>query len=169
MRGGFGRGGGTGIGWVVCQDRNICKKLLKAQHIYAVCFSRAGEIQAMMALRSKDNIICKNIRIIEDNLKLLDIYFDTNDDLFEWLRPKAGGTGFVKFKGPMTANELSAQLLEHEILVFPPSIFDCDDTLSQYFRIGFSRTTMPAALEAFKQFIEEQRPLWINEDLRMCK
>jgi aspartate/methionine/tyrosine aminotransferase len=152
--------GGTGIGWVVCQDKAICSKLLKAQHIYAVCFSRAGEIQAMMILRSSDNIISKNMKIICDNLKLLEQYFDTNSDLFEWVVPKAGGTGFVKFKGPITANELAEQLLEQQILVFPPSIFDCDESLSQYIRIGFSRETMPAALEAFTLFIEQQRPLW---------
>ena len=134
--------------------------IMKAQHIYAVCFARAGEIQAMMALRSSGDIITRNMKIIKDNLILLDQYFDANADLFEWVRPKAGGTGFVMFKGPLTGNELAAQLLEHEILVFPPYIFDCEDTLSQYIRIGFSRTTMPAALKAFKLFIDEHRILW---------
>jgi aspartate/methionine/tyrosine aminotransferase len=152
--------GGTGIGWVVCQDRAICDKLLKAQHIYAVCFSRAGEIQAMMAIRSRAEIIARNMEIIRHNLGLLDEYFAANADLFEWVRPKAGGTGFVKFKGPLTANELAARLLERGILVFPPSIFDCDQMLGQYFRIGFSRSTMPAALQAFKLFIDEQRVVW---------
>jgi len=152
--------GGTGIGWVVCQDRLICDKLLRAQHIYAVCFSRAGEIQAMMAIRASAEIITRNLDITRHNLGLLDSYFDDNADLFEWVRPKAGGTGFVKFKGPLTGNELAARLLEHEILVFPPSIFDCEETLAQYFRIGFSRSTMPAALRAFRRFIDEQRLLW---------
>jgi aspartate/methionine/tyrosine aminotransferase len=152
--------GGTGIGWVVCQDRTICEKLRKAQHIYAVCFSRAGEIQAMMAIRSRDEIIARNMRIIRHNLRLLDQYFDAHTDLFEWVRPRAGGTGFVKFKGPLTGNELAARLLEHGILVFPPSVFDCEETLGHYFRIGFSRTTMPAALQAFKLFIDEQRIVW---------
>lgn len=152
--------GGTGIGWVVCQDKAICDKLIKAQHIYAVCFSRAGEIQAMMAIRSKDEIISSNMNIIKYNLDLLDEYFGANQELFEWVRPKAGGTGFVKFKGPITANELADQLLQHEILVFPPAIFDCDESLNQYFRIGFSRTTMPAALQAFKLFVDEKQNLW---------
>ena len=100
------------------------------------------------------------MKIIERNLSLLDQYFDVNPDLFEWVRPKAGGTGFVKFKGPLTGNELAAQLLEHEILIFPPSVFDCQASLGQYFRIGFSRTTMPAALAAFDLFIDEQRKRW---------
>jgi len=152
--------GGTGIGWVVCQDRTICDKLRKAQHIYAVCFSRAGEIQAMMAIRSSAEIIARNMQIIRHNLGLLDQYFAANADLFEWVRPKAGGTGFVKFKGPLTANELADRLLERGILVFPPSIFDCEQALGQYFRIGFSRTTMPAALQEFKLFIDEQRVVW---------
>jgi len=152
--------GGTGIGWVVCQDSAICDKLRRAQHIYAVCFSRAGEIQAMMAIRSRNEIITRNMNIIRHNLDLLDRYFADNADLFEWVRPKAGGTGFVKFKGPLTANELAARSLERGILVFPPSIFDCEEALGQYFRIGFSRSTMPAALQAFKLLIDEQRVAW---------
>ena len=152
--------GGVGIGWVVCQDVSVKEKLLKAQHIFAVCFARAGEIQAMMALRASDNIIGKNMTIVKENLTLLDQYFADNDDLFEWVRPIAGGTGFVKFKGPMTSDALAQELKEQEILVFPSSIFDCDDDLKQYFRIGFSRRTMPAALKAFEKFVDERRAQW---------
>ena len=152
--------GGMGIGWVACQDVAVKEKLLKAQHIFAVCFSRAGEIQTMMALRASDAIIGKNMAIIKDNLKLLDQYFADNDDVFEWVRPIAGGTGFVKFNGPMTSNALAQELKEQEILVFPSSIFDCDDDLKQYFRIGFSRRTMPAALKAFALFVDQRRAQW---------
>lgn len=152
--------GGMGIGWVACQDAVVKEKLLKAQHIFAVCFSRAGEIQAMMALRASDTIISKNIAIAKENLRLLDQYFADNDDLFEWVRPIAGGTGFVKFKGPMTSNALAQELKEQEILVFPSSIFDCGDDLKQYFRIGFSRRTMPAALKAFALFVDQRRAQW---------
>ena len=152
--------GGTGIGWVACQNIEIVDKILKAQHIYAVCFSRAGEIQAMMALRATDKIVGRNMKIIHENLALLDKYFIDNSDLFEWVRPKASGTGFVKFKGPLTGDELAAGLLAEEILVFGPAIFDCDENLKQYFRIGFSRKTMPAALEAFKEFVDNNRAQW---------
>lgn len=153
--------GGTGIGWVACQDAEIIEKLRRAQHIYAVCFSRAGEILAMMTLRCSESILQKNMAIIHHNLQLLDQYFADNADLFDWVRPQAGGTGFVKFKGPVTANQLAEELLKHEILVFPSAIFDCDVEYGQYFRVGFSRTTMPAALEAFKTFIENHRTHWV--------
>jgi aspartate/methionine/tyrosine aminotransferase len=152
--------GGAGIGWIVTQDTDIVSKLLKAQFLFAVCFSRAGEIQAMMTLRSSDAIVEKNMKIIKENLALLETFFDEYDDLFEWMPPQAGGTGFVKFKGPFTADELAAQLLEEEILVFGPAIFDCDSKLDQYFRIGFSRRTMPASLEAFKVFVDKNKAAW---------
>ncbi|MBT5073507.1 MAG: pyridoxal phosphate-dependent aminotransferase [Kordiimonadaceae bacterium] len=152
--------GGMCIGWVVCQDKIIIEKLLKAQHLFAVCFSRAGEIQAMMALRSKDKLVERNMKVIKENLVLLDDFFNEYSDLFEWMLPQAGGTGFVKFKGPMTADELAAELLQNEILVFPSYVFDCDDDLKQYFRIGFSRRTMPASLDAFKEFVDERRAQW---------
>ncbi|MDG1995356.1 MAG: pyridoxal phosphate-dependent aminotransferase [Emcibacteraceae bacterium] len=152
--------GGCCIGWIVTQDTEIVSKLLKAQFLFAVCFSRAGEIQAMMTLRSSDAIVEKNMKIIRDNLALLNTFFKEYEDLFEWMPPQAGGTGFVKFKGPITANELAAQLLDAEILVFGPSIFDCDSELDQYFRIGFSRRTMPASLQAFKEFVDNNKAAW---------
>lgn len=152
--------GGVCVGWVVSQNLTYIDKLRKAQHIYDVCFSRAGEIQAMMVLKQKDRIIARNIDIIKKNLALLDKYFKEHVDLFEWVRPSAGGTGFVKFKGPIDANKLASQLLEADILVFGPSIFDCEPILNQYFRIGFSRKTMPTALQAFEKFISKHRDNW---------
>lgn len=152
--------GGMGIGWVITRDKAVKEKLLKAQHIFAVCFSRAGEIQAMRAIRASERIVAKNVAIIKENLALLDAYFAENSDLFEWVRPIAGGTGFVKFKGPLTGGELAKELAGEEILVFPPSIFDCDEGLKHYIRIGFSRRTMPAALDAFAKFVDERRAQW---------
>ncbi len=152
--------GGMCIGWVACQDKDIIDDLLKAQHLFSVSLSRAGEIQAMMALRVKDRIVEKNMKIIKENLALLDDFFNHNNDLFEWMEPQAGGTGFVKFKGPLSSDELAAQLLEEGILVFPSSVFDCGENLKQYFRIGFSRRTMPAALNAFSEYVEKNRSAW---------
>ncbi len=152
--------GGACIGWIACQDPDIIDKLQKAQHLFGVCFSRAGEIQAMMTIRASDEIIGKNMQIIRDNLDLLDQFFDDYKEWFEWMKPQASGTGFVKFKGPITSDALAKELLDEGILVFPSYIFDCDDNLKQYFRIGFSRRTMPAALDAFKKFVDEKIPQW---------
>jgi aspartate/methionine/tyrosine aminotransferase len=156
--------GGACIGWIACQDNTIIESLRKAQHMFGVCFSRAGEIQAMMAIRATKQIVGRNLQIIRDNLKLLDGFFQDYEEWFEWIRPEASGTGFVKFKGPLTADELAKQLLDIGILVFPSYIFDCDENLKQYFRIGFSRRTMPAALKAFKQFVDKKSDNW-----RLCK
>ncbi|MCC3861230.1 aminotransferase class I/II-fold pyridoxal phosphate-dependent enzyme [Pseudemcibacter aquimaris] len=152
--------GGCCVGWVACQDIDVIRKLQKAQHLFAVCVSRTGEIQARMVIRASDKIIERNMNIINENLVLLDQFFDEYSDLFEWMRPEASGTGFVKFKGPMTSNELAEELLEVGILVFPSYIFDCDESQKQYFRIGFSRKTMPAALDAFKTFVDERKESW---------
>ncbi len=152
--------GGTCVGWVVCQDNTIIESLRKAQHMFGVCFSRAGEIQAMMAIRATKQIVGRNLQIIRDNLELLDAFFHEYEEWFEWIRPEASGTGFVKFKGPITADDLAKQLLDVGILVFPSYIFDCDEDLKQYFRIGFSRRTMPAALNAFKKFVDENSENW---------
>jgi len=153
--------GGMCVGWVVCQNTAVIKKLHRAQYPFTVSVSRTAEIEAMIALRARKEIVAKNIKIIKKNLCLLDAFFAENKDLFEWRRPVAGCTAFVEFKGPMSGDAFAKALLNHGILVFPPYIFDCSDgTLGQYFRIGYSRTNMPVALEAFKKFIEAHRAQW---------
>ena len=99
--------------------------------------------------------------IIHHNLSLLDQFFADYADLFEWVRPNAGAIAFVKFKGPLTSDELGIQLAESGISIKPAYVFMTDvKGYEDYFRIGYGERNMPKALSALIEFVDSHRSQW---------
>jgi aspartate/methionine/tyrosine aminotransferase len=66
---------GLRIGWVVCQDKRMLKKIEYMKHYTSICNSAPSEILTIISLRNKDVILKRNNQIVTDNLKLLDQFF----------------------------------------------------------------------------------------------
>jgi DNA-binding transcriptional MocR family regulator len=146
------------------QDMELRQKLIDVQYFGTACPSRASEIQALMVLRSSDEILSRNLVIIRRNLALLDAFFEAYEDLFAWVRPKAGAIAFVRFKGPLSSEELGVELAHASISIKPAYVFTKDlARYGDYFRIGYGEEAMPAALEAFTQFVEERAEGWRDQ------
>jgi aspartate/methionine/tyrosine aminotransferase len=89
---------------------------------------------------------------------LLDEFFEHYAELFEWVRPKGGCVGFPLLKSDLPVEEFAQQLVDGPgVLIMPASVFDF---AGNFFRIGFSRTTMPRSLERFKEFVDANRKSW---------
>lgn len=156
-------GCGITIGWLALQDLDLKQKLIDTQYFGTACPGRASEIQAIMTLRASDIIVEQKLKIIKQNLVLLDQFFEDYSDLFEWVRPNAGAIGFVKFKGPLNAEELGEQLAQSGISIKPAYVFTGDNIhYVDYFRIGFGEIIMPKALEALIGFVEIHKQAWRN-------
>lgn len=152
---------GVTIGWLAFQDQSIRQKLLDVQYFGTACPSRASEIQAMMVLRASDVILEKNLRIIRDNFRLLERFMEQYQDLFEWVRPKAGAIAFIKFKGPLSSSELGGQLVKAGIGIKPAYCFtDVVTTEKDCFRIGYGESRFPNALNALTAFVEQNKNTW---------
>ena len=77
------------------------------------------------------------------------------------VRPNAGAIAFVKFKGPLSSDELGDELAKSGISIKPAYVFTGDYTTHQdYFRIGFGEEVMPGALTALTNFVEENKQAW---------
>lgn len=154
-------GCGLTIGWLALQDMNLKQKLVDIQYFGTACPSRASEIQAIMTLRSSDIILKKNLNIIRGNLQLLDQFMETYKNYFEWVRPTASPVAFVRFKGPLTSDELGYALAKEGISIKPSYCFTDDVTDYQdYFRIGFGEKVMPTRLDALTRFLEKHKSGW---------
>ncbi|MDG1859267.1 MAG: aminotransferase class I/II-fold pyridoxal phosphate-dependent enzyme [Emcibacteraceae bacterium] len=156
-------GCGITIGWIALQDMTLKQKMIDDLYFGTICPSRASEIQAVMALRSSDYLLKRNIDIIIHNMSLLDQFFDDFSDYFSWVRPRAGATAFVKFKGPLNTDQLGLQLAQEGISIKPAYVFSNEVSEDvDYFRIGYGEKIMPTALEALRQFVEEHKQEWAN-------
>ena len=158
-------GCGVTIGWLAFQNPDLKQKLLDIQYFGTACPGRASEIQAIMILRANDLILKRNLDIINSNLRLLDQFFVDYSEFFDWVRPTASTVGFVRFKGPLSSEELGEQLATAGISIKPAYVFTQDNIDYQnYFRIGFGEKVMPKALDELVKFIEKNKASWINQD-----
>ena len=154
-------GCGITIGWLALQDLKLKQKLVDVQYFGTACASRASEIQAIMTLRASDIILKKNLHIIQENLQLLDQFMNQYRDFFEWVRPTASAVGFVRFKGPLSSDELGELLAEDGISVKPTYAFTDDaNEYNDYFRIGFGEKVMPTSIQALARFVEKNKSNW---------
>ena len=156
-------GCGITIGWLAFHDLTMRQPLLDALYFGTACPSRASELQAIMTLRASDEILERNLPILRTNLSLLQHVIERKyPDLLEWVKPTAGAIAFVKFKGPLSTEELGAQLAQRSISIKPAFCFS-DGVISpdiDYFRVGYGESMMPKALNAFVEFLEEHKETW---------
>jgi|TARA_B110000305_G_scaffold105438_1_gene118629 aspartate/methionine/tyrosine aminotransferase len=154
-------GCGITIGWLAFQELALRQKLIDTMYFHTACPSRASEIQGIMTLRASDQILAKNMKIIRHNIKLLDQFIKKYSDFFEWIRPNAGAICYMKFKGPLSSDELGAELGKVGISIKPSYVFSENSTYdSDYFRVGFGEKVFPKALEVLTQFVEENKNMW---------
>ncbi len=145
--------GGLRIGWLSIREKTLLSKVLSFKDYTSLSNSILSEFVAMVALRKNDLILSRNLGIIQDNLNLLDDFFDQRKDLFQWLKPKAGTVALVKSKLEENVENFCADLIRKKgVLLMPGSKFDYND----YFRIGFGRKNLPGALQKLEEYLDEK-------------
>ena len=155
----FGAGGAS-LGWIACRDADARQRFKDAAYFGTACVARASELQGIMVLRARDALLERNIGIIRRNLAIVERFLGDNSDLFSYVKPTAGCVLFVEFKGPLTSTALGDALANEGISIKPSYCFTDDDSVDQYFRIGFGEEKVPAAIEALARFVEAKRDEW---------
>lgn len=149
---------GLRIGWVACQDRELLGKMGEMKHYLSICNSAPSEILSLIALRASEKIHARNRILLNENLELLDRFFQEHVDWFEWVRPKGGCIGYPLFKGDISIEKFADELLQQcGVLILPGTIYDDREN---HFRISFGRRSLPEALERFVLFIEKNKSQW---------
>lgn len=142
---------GLRIGWIASRDQQLLKKIARVRHYTSICNSAPSEIISLIAIKNADKILARNNQIVDDNLSLLDEFFKRHENLFSWVRPQGGCTGFVKYINAESIDVLSTRLVEEKsVLLLPASIYNHS---SNHFRIGFGRKNMPVALHEFESYL----------------
>jgi aspartate/methionine/tyrosine aminotransferase len=144
---------GLRIGWLTTKNKALYQQFTNFRDYTTICGSAPSEILALMALRAKEKVIDRNMRIIKRNLALLDDFFKKYRRLFEWSRPKAGSIAFPTLKSEKRIDEFCLNLVnEKGVLLLPSTVYGFD---TNGFRVGFGRRNMPTALQKLGEYISE--------------
>jgi aspartate/methionine/tyrosine aminotransferase len=141
---------GLRIGWVASHNQAVLDRMAQLKDYTTICSSAPSEFLATHALNHRQALIQRNLAIIQENLKLLDRFFETHGDLFRWERPRAGSIAFPRLlRGSI--DELVRTLVEGPgVLLAPGSVFG---DAENHFRLGFGRKDMPEALGSLEAFL----------------
>jgi len=143
---------GLRIGWAATKNRKIFDEMASFKDYTSICSSAPSEFLASVALRHRDKIVERNRSIVLKNLKILDEFFDSYMDIFNWQRPKAGSIAFPGLKGNIDAESFCMDLVEKSgVLLLPSNYFGFGN---KNFRIGFGRLNLPECVEKLDMYMK---------------
>lgn len=149
---------GLRIGWIACRDGALLRRMERIKHYLSICNAAPCEMLAAIALEAGERILARNRRIARENIALLRDFFDGHGELFHWYVPDGGVVGFPRYAGADGVESFCARLIErHGVLLLPASLYRSElaPIPADRFRIGFGRSDLAAALDAFGAALSE--------------
>jgi aspartate/methionine/tyrosine aminotransferase len=145
---------GLRIGWLATRDQALLTRCAAMKDYTTICSSAPSEILALMALRARDRVLARSLRIVHDNLEILDDLFARRSDVVTWVRPRAGSVGFPRLREDIPVDAFAAELVEREgVLLLPASQFGFP---GNHFRLGFGREDLAPAVARFESSLDRQ-------------
>ncbi len=90
---------GLRIGWLATHDRDFLARAAAFKDYTTICNSAPSEVLGIVALRSRERIVARNLAIIRANLALAEQFFAAHGGAFRWLPPRAGSVAFPQLIG----------------------------------------------------------------------
>ena len=146
---------GLRIGWIATRDKVIFDAMATFKDYTSICNSAPSEYLSLIALRNQQQLIDRNLKIVDANLQALNQFFSSHAHLFKWEAPAAGSIAFPAYLGKGGAHQLATDLVEQKgVLIIPSGYFNYGD---QHFRIGLGRKNLTECLAHMNEYLEENR------------
>ncbi len=141
---------GLRIGWVATADSEVLDAMAKLKDYTTICNSAPSEFLAELGLRRRKTLAARNLRIVQENLAILDEFFVRHAGRFEWKRPIAGPIAFPKLLGLATVDDFCLDAIRRaNVMLVPGTLFG----VPGHFRIGFGRRNLPEALAQLEHLL----------------
>ncbi|MBF0258368.1 MAG: aminotransferase class I/II-fold pyridoxal phosphate-dependent enzyme [Desulfamplus sp.] len=144
---------GLRIGWLALREKELINRCLEFKDYTTICNSAPSEILAIIALQNKDQILQRNLDIIQGNIVLAKQFFSDNSNLFSWFGPKAGSVSFPEWLGEIPVEQFCKKVLEHRgVMIVPGNLFGFS---GNHFRIGLGRKNFGEAIAILNGYIKD--------------
>jgi aspartate/methionine/tyrosine aminotransferase len=142
---------GLRLGWFASRDAEILRRCAEFKLYTTISSSAPSEFLSGVALRHREVLLNRNLKIVQKNLSLLDAFFLKRADLFDWVRPNASTIGFARLKLPRDVQEFCDDVVNKSgVMLLPGSVYD----EPRHIRFGYGRKNMPEALEHFEAYLK---------------
>ena len=141
---------GLRIGWIATHNAELMARMASLKDYTTICNSAPSEFLAELALRHRQALVERHIKILLGNLAMLDVFFAHYEDQFTWVRPRAGSIAFPRLIGEDVDSFCHELVTTANVLLAPGSLFGDE---GNHFRIGFGRKNLPEAVVRLEAFL----------------
>ena len=142
---------GLRFGWLIVKDQDLAKEIINLKSYTSMCAPQINEFLGQKAIQSWEKIAQKNIKIIQKNLSLAQIFFEKWSEKFEWIPPQAGSVSVARINAT-SAHQYCENLAEKAGIVLLPSCFM--GMSDQYVRFGLGRNDFETCLKQLDLHLE---------------
>lgn len=142
---------GLRLGWL-CSNTDVIETINHRRDYNHISCSMIDDYFAAMALENKEKIIDRSLKIIGENLTIVDDWIARNPG-FSYVKPKAGSVIALKYHLSMPSIEFCKLLLDHTgVLVVPGGLLDVE----RHFRVGIGNNSklLKTGLDKIGMFFE---------------
>ncbi len=142
---------GLRIGWLVTHNQEWFGRFANFKDYTTICSSAPSEILALIGVRSRQQIVKRNLEIIAANLQTAVRFFAAHPQLFAWIAPRAGSVAFPRWTGGGPVEAFCQALVDRAgVALAPGSLFDFP---GDHFRLGLGRKNFAEGLRRVGEFL----------------
>ena len=125
---------GLRLGWLVTRDAAVAEAVLRRRDYTTISCGMLDDRLAAFALAHRGRIMERSLRIVRENLALLDAWVQRAEGV-RYVRPTAGTTALLAFDGVASSREFCRTLMEERAtLLVPGACFGVEGTA----RVGYA-------------------------------
>jgi aspartate/methionine/tyrosine aminotransferase len=144
---------GLRLGWLGTQNKSWINKIIEFKDYTTICPPAPSEILALIALRNKEQILNRNLRIIKSNLVILEAFINRHSTIFKWNKPKAGPITFPELMIQQDLDKFCKDLVDKKgLMLLPSSVYDYPH---KKVRIGLGRKNFEKALTKLDEYLTD--------------
>jgi len=145
--------GGLRIGWLATRCREVIQRAKEYRYYTTEMTNTPCQMIAAEAMRKSDEILSRNLRLIEANVERLRSFCAQHQKQLHLHPPKAGTMALVEQKTELTSTEFCERLLdEQRVFLVPGAAMEISDRL---LRFGFGREDFCDGLSRLGLFLQK--------------
>ena len=145
--------GGLRIGWLATRCRDVIQRAKEYRYYTTEMTNTPCQMIATEAMRRSDEILSRNRKLIETNVKLLVEFCSERRQQLVLHPPKAGTMVLVEQTTPLTGTEFCERLLDDQrVFLVPGAAMEISDRL---LRFGFGREDFCDGLSRLGLFLQQ--------------
>jgi aspartate/methionine/tyrosine aminotransferase len=143
--------GGVRVGWIATRAAGVVSAARRAKCVTSICNGTTDEALAILALRAREVLLERNLRIIGENRKAAAALFARHADRFVFEPPRSGCLAFPALTDGTDVSLFADRLArEAGVLALPAGAFLSDENR---FRLGLGPAELPEALERLESWL----------------